>query len=730
MNKDEKQPNNDEILDNGFLEASEEDIGGLAQYIDAEENDKAVQDLMQYEQDKAQEIVQDIVVQAATETHPPDVPENQISMFDSEEFLQKEKEAALEGAGMEKTASIGDDAMSGVLRGASTGGYVQRPYTSPMLTLSDYKLPKTTNEFFKWCKYYYTFDPLIAGAINACATFPVTEIYLEDMVANEGDGRVSEEGVRGSDEESDTLRLYKRVLFKNLDITNFCILLGIDYQLYGNCFAFGEMKLGDDGKPEWCHLVRLDPNKIYIDFNPVTQEKRYRWIVPESLRRICKEKKPIEEYNKIPPIIKKAVEQNKSILLNSKRIYHFARPSDSAGDGGVWGTPIIAHVLKLITYRNILRQAQEAIAREHIVPMRIYYMQAQGAGSDYSITSNWSNVATNLASHIARSVRDPNYKVVSPYPLGLLNVGGEGKQLLLTPEIEQIQSEILAGMNVPREFIFGGVSYSGTSISLRILENQFITYRLKLLDFINDFLIRGMAEARGEWSSEKDDDTLITAKMVDMKMVDDVQQKQLIVELNAKGKVTDDYMWKSLGLDPDRIRTGLRKEALAQIDDNLEIQKKQIEMEAQLQKYREEIAMRYGLNQQEGDPNQGADPNADPNQQAQMQPQQEQMQPRQQGVDPNAEPPQQEQPQGEQADPEGAEEGADEENGQLYATAKQILRLPESQRETVLSSLPKAMQQQILEIMAALESDEKREEATKVDMRPYPQQRPPRRAGY
>ena len=473
MNKDDKQPNMGGVLPDDYVTATEEEISSLVQYIDAEENSKAVQDLTEYEQQKAQEIVQGIVVQAATTTSETDVPESQISMFDSEEFLQEAKKAALEDAGMEKTASIGDSAMSGMLTGSHTGGYVQRPYTSPMLTLSDYKLPKTTNEFFKWCKYYYTFDPLIAGAINACATFPVTEIYLEDMVANEGEGQVSDEGIQGSDEESDLLRLYKRVLFKNLDITNFCILAGIDYQLYGNCFVFGEMKNGKDGKPEWSHLVRLDVNKIYIDFNPVTQERRYRWIVPDSLRRICKEKKPIEEYNKIPPIIKKAVEQNKSILLNSKRIYHFARPSDSAGDGGVWGTPIIAHVLKLITYRNILRQAQEAIAREHIVPMRIYYMQSQGHGSDYSMTSNWNNVATNLAAHIAKSVRDPNYKVVSPYPLGLLNVGGEGKQLLLTPEIEQIQSEILAGMNVPREFIFGGVSYSGTSISLRILENQF-----------------------------------------------------------------------------------------------------------------------------------------------------------------------------------------------------------------------------------------------------------------
>ena len=237
-----------------------------------------------------------------------------------------------------------------------------------------------------------------------------------------------------------------------------------------------------------------------------------------------------------------------------------------------------------------------------------------------------------------------------------------------------------------------------------------------------------MAEARGDWTSEMDDDTLITAKMVDMKMVDDVQQKQLIVELNAKGKVTDDYMWKALGLDPDRIRAGLRKEALAQIDDNFEIQKKQIDVEAKLQAYRAKVSKQYGFDQQEGGPNQSENPDAANAQQGQDP---------QQGADPNAVPPGQEsqptqeiQPMSNEEVQPAQEDASQEEYGRLYATAKQILRLPSNQRDTVLNSLPKSMQQQIAEIMSALESDEKREDAMKVDMRPYPQQKPPRRAGY
>lgn len=715
-----------------YLEASDQDLHSLTEYLNDDENAEVYREIEDLTSAEAQKIADAVTGNTSSSNDVP--PPNQMSMFDKNAFLKNAKENYVNG--FEKTASYDGPVDSGALAGfSSSSNVIQRPYTSPMLTLSDFKMPKSTNEFFKWCKYYYTFDPLIAGAINACATFPITEIYFEDMVANEGEGEISDEGVRGERGESDTLKTYKRVLLANMDLVNFCILIGIDYSLYGNCFVFGEMKTGNDGKPEWNKLVRLDPNKIYIDYNPVDQSRRYRWVVPDKIARICREKAPKEEYNKIPEIIKQAVSQKKSILLNSDRIYHFYRPSDSAGDGGVWGIPIIAHVLKLITYRNILRQAQEAIAREHIVPMRIFYLQNQGHGSDYVQTTNWDNVAQNMAAHITRSVRDPNYKVVSPYPMGVLNVGGEGKQLLLTPEIEQVQNEILAGMNVPREFLFGGISYSGTSISLRILENQFITYRLKILDFINNFLIKGMAKARGEWASELDDDRLITAKMVDMKMVDDVQQKQIIVDLNSRNKVTDDYMWKALGLDPDKIRAGLKKEALEQIDNNTEIQMKNIDAEIAIQKYRQEQYQKAGLMEQ---PQQGQDgqmqPDASQGQQGIEEQQGEEGQP--QGAEG--------QPQGESDQTEGqpqngvAQGESQEGNGQqgqteeekLYATARKIMELPKKQQGAFLQQFPDDIRQALEEIIQVLEGENQRERDTKVNMKPMPTQKPPRRKGY
>jgi hypothetical protein len=584
------------------------------------------------------------------------------------EFLKKEKESAL-GNAMMKIASF--------------DGKVQDPYPSPFLNLADTQIPRTTTEIFRWCKYFYTFDPLIAGAINALSTFPITEVYLQDRDSDTNRG-----------EESDTVKLYKRIFFKELNIYKLLIEIGIDYYLYGNCFVFGELwENPTTGGIEWKNMVRLDPSKMIIDYNPATKEKKYKWQVPATLVNIVKKKRPKEEYDKIPDIIKEAIIKSSAIVLNSNNIYHFSRPTDSMGENIIWGTPVPANVLKLLMYRNILRQAQEAIAREHIVPMRVYYLEKM---ADYNPVADWNSVASNFAGELNKAVRDPNYKVVSPVPINMLSIGGQGRALMVTPEIEQIQSEILAGMNVPREFIFGGVSYSGSTISLKILENQFITYRLLQKDFMQNFVIKAMAKARKEWVNEKDDDSLVTVKMADLKMQDDVQQKQLIIQLNGAGKISNDYMWKVCGVDADKMRESIEKEALEAVDLDTKVKMKQMEAQLLLQKRQIEMQKELADHQEKF----GAPP-----------------------VDSNAGMPvdaMQAQEQQQMNSDKGKNDEINEE-AQIKSIAMKLMKVAPQERDQFLATLPADYKKKVTAAMQTLQG------AAATDMRPMPEQKPPRR---
>jgi len=476
------------------------------------------------------------------------------------------KSAAREEEGMSKFASFRQN-------------LVQDPYPSPFLNLSDTKIPNKMSELFELCRYFYMFDPLIAGAINSLATFPVTNLYLdESKMADKA--KVGADGKKtGVKDDSPQLKTYKKTLFENINLNKLLIEIGIDYWLYGNCFIFGEFWTNPDTKQkEWRHVVRLDPSRMIIDHNEATREIKYKWMIPEKIRRIVTMKKPMSEYEKIPDLVKRAVTKNEALVINPNNIFHFSRPTDSMGDT-VWGTPVIANVMKLLMYRNVMRQAQEAIAREHIVPFRIYYFE-RNAQSDPMV--NWGGVTADFAAELNKSSKDPNYKVISPLPVNVLNLGGNGRALMLTPEIEQVQGEILAGMNVPREFIFGGVTWSGSSISLKILENQFITYRLLIQGFLN-FLVKNMAKVRNEWHSEEDNDAIPSIHMQDLKMQDDVQQKQLIVQMNQANKLPDEQLYKAMDMDPEKIVAGLEAEAIKRIETDKKMQILRIDANEEVQ---------------------------------------------------------------------------------------------------------------------------------------------------
>lgn len=469
--------------------------------------------------------------------------------MNKEQYLKTMKEKAIE-----KTAAASSIGPQGGM--------------SSFLNLSDLSLPDNMTELFQWCKYFFMFDPIIHGAINALATFPVTPITLEETdewVEKRKEASKEEEVIYKKD--SVFLTSLKHQLFQKIKIYKLLIEIGIDYFLYGNCFILGEVvtnKITEE--KEWAYVRRVSPSAITIDRYPDGTVK-YKWTLPKNIEKIIKDKSPADVYDKIPQIFKQAVADKKSIVIDNNRLYHFSKPSDSLFDTP-WGMPGISNVLKLLMYRTTLRQAQEAIAREHIVPLRIFFLNPQNGMSPGAIAGSFGTGANIqspnqvLAEEIAKTANDPNYKIVSSVPVGMITAGGQGRGLLLAPEIDQTQSEILAGLNVPREFIFGGVSFSGSSVSLKILENHFITYRLLQLDFINNFLIKEIAKERNIWKNEEDNNKLVMASLSELKMQDDVQQKQMAINLNAAGKVSDDYLLRAFGIDSTKEIGKIQEEAI------------------------------------------------------------------------------------------------------------------------------------------------------------------------
>ena len=102
---------------------------------------------------------------------------------------------------------------------------------------------------------------------------------------------------------------------------------------------------------------------------------------------------------------------------------------------------------------------KNSIAMEHIVPLRMLFPQAGSATSDPYTTVNLQDWHDQIAGELRRWRADNNYIPILPLPIGQETIGGDGRALLLSQEIRVWSEHIVAGMGVPNELIFGGLSY-------------------------------------------------------------------------------------------------------------------------------------------------------------------------------------------------------------------------------------------------------------------------------
>jgi hypothetical protein len=288
-------------------------------------------------------------------------------------------------------------------------------------------------------------------------------------------------------------------------------------------------------------LIHWTPSEIDIDFNPITQESEYAYNIPEKIKTqvLRKNRRYLET---MPAFVIQAIKEQRPVILNPNNIFHFKSPTPSlnANDEG-WGYPPILPALKDAFYLQTMKKAQEQILVEHLVPLDILFPASSDAAANPFMMVNLSDWKSRVEIEIAKWRTDPNRKPIMPVPVGHQRIGGNGRALMLTQEIKAWSEHMIAGMNVPQEFVFGGLSWSGSSVSLRMLENQFLNYRSMHQNFLQHWLIPRVAQFMG-WSE-------IKVHMREFKMADDMQQKQLLMSLNQMNKLSAKSLLAEFGRD-------------------------------------------------------------------------------------------------------------------------------------------------------------------------------------
>ena len=325
-------------------------------------------------------------------------------------------------------------------------------------------------------------------------------------------------------------------------------------------------------------MIRWNPEDIEITYNDITGEYTYFYTIPATVRNdIVIGRKDIVEG--VPQVFIQAMREQKGVIFSKENFFHMRRPTLATQDRG-WGTPLLLPVLKDTFYLQVMKKAQEAILLEHIVPLRTMFPQAGSGSSDPYTSVNLVDWRDQIAMEIARWRFDSNYIPILPLPIGTQTIGGDGRNLLLTQEIQAWSDQILNGMGVPVEFIRGGMQYAGTNVSMRMMENSFIGYILRLKAQAR-FIMRQIA-AFMDWP-------VANIRFKPFKMADDLQRKAFLFQLNQANKVSDTTLLADSDLDQNEENQIMIRET----DTRLEATKKQQLAMAQIQGEQQLIMMKF-----------------------------------------------------------------------------------------------------------------------------------------
>jgi len=478
--------------------------------------------------------------------------------------------------------------------GASNSTKFTRLYNNQFFDYLSEQLPKDQKAMMQWCEVVYYNSPAIVNGIKKLISYPITDFQFKT--------------------ESPTIREETKKLLQSLDITSHLIQLGIDYYVYGNAFrgiyypftrflqcpvcntrvnikqanyslkkdkfilTCGNCKnsraatIKDEHQydPSNIRLINWDPKQVDLLSNPVTGATNYYYTLPKALQQGLARGEEIMAAT-LPEVFLKAFAQQKQVQFNDN-FYHL-KTASVAGYSSGWGVSPLAPALKLYLYNSILRKSVESIGIEHITPQRILY--PQGTSSDPSLGSSMGRWKEQISAALERWRQDPNYTMLAPYPTGVANIGGQGRGFMPTAEIQQTDKDMLMALDIPMEFVYGGLQLETSSVSLRVLENQLKPYVSQLTRYVNWLIDNINAKYKKNFCQ---------IKFGDFTLADDMMKRQLLMSMAGQGASLSTVQ-EALGLDPEEEREKT-------FDDNIKSFKENKKMEVAQAKVEKDITAR------------------------------------------------------------------------------------------------------------------------------------------
>ena len=423
----------------------------------------------------------------------------------------------------------------------------------PLFQSYNMLLPRDRRERNEWTRHFYRTNEIVASAIDFHTETPISNFSLQCP-------------------DKEIKDFFEYMLFDKLNINELLLNIGLEYWKIGDVFPFGQL---NETEGIWDSFTMLNPDYINIVSNSLSNEQQIELVPDEQIKSIVESGRSGQYkdlYAQLPIDIIRAIKTGKNIKLDNRLVTHIAH---KASPYETWGTPLMMRCFKTLIYEDKLRQAQDAIATRHIFPIRVAKIGAPGEPmpSQEDLDS--------FRDVLLEADQDPNYFIVYHYGLQFDYVGSAGKILPLQQEFDFTTKKLLSGMCIS-EALLNGEGYDGARVGMEALMKKYMSYRLRLENWIRYKVLKPIAEIQGFYrpikseinggyriANRKDRQLIIPEIRWDTQ---DLTSNQSIMstlqQMQAKGLISVSTMLPILGLDPETEKANLERERGTVFDPN------------------------------------------------------------------------------------------------------------------------------------------------------------------
>jgi hypothetical protein len=468
---------------------------------------------------------------------------------------------------------------SGGTIGASGGNFY-----SPELSTDFLELPQSADEKRNYYRFFYTSDPFVGQAVDLHTELPLSKIRLGHPKAK-------------NREIADASLAFCTAWSKKVGLLHRMIEIVHEYNLLGEVFVFCEdnspdmpdeieneliREIDESGHPVerqkrrtdwaertskwlkknylgWSAIRVLPPEQIHMEGFPFTDEKLIELIPDSKTKDVIARGDSGDIYasrvvESMPSEVVSSIRSGGNIPLNTDPnagsfVYYMARKKSQYEPRG---HSILERCMRVLVYRDKLRQAQTSISSRHMTPIRLIWAE-DAAATDVDL----------IREQVELALQDPDYSIITNFEVHWEEMGSQQRLLELTGEYEMTDRQLYAGLGVTESLLSGESSYSGDRINLEVINTRYMLLREVLQDMIENNFLRPMCARMG--FIEKDDDgneTVIvpTLSFTRLALRDNADTFDALFNLYQKGSLDIDTILDLLNIDPHTTAEKLKRD--------------------------------------------------------------------------------------------------------------------------------------------------------------------------